>query len=187
MTTRWTAPLIAFVFFAATTAVAIAFIVPTAQSILRAYAETVAAHEQLEQRYRSILARGQAQRELAARERTISALRARIPTDRDALAFVRSIETIAAAHGLEVRIAIDWAAMGTTSANRRLTETPMTIELRGPYPALVAALRDLERRPLPIAAASITVSGDAPIAGPQSGAGSRAQLVVQARALWRTP
>lgn len=185
MAKRWTAPLIALVFFAATTAVAVVFIVPTVQSILRVSAETDAAHGQLERRYQSALARSQAQRELATRERAISALRARIPTERDALTFVRSIEDIAAARGLEVRIAIDWTA-AETSTERRIAETPMTIEFRGPFPALLAALRDAERRSLPVAAQHITVSGDTPTDASRS-AGSRAQLVVQTRTLWRTP
>jgi Tfp pilus assembly protein PilO len=183
MATRWIAPLIAFVFFAATIAVAASFIVPTAQAILRVSAETNAAHEQLERRYRSGLARGQAQRELAARERAISALRERIPADRDALAFVRSIEGIAAARGLEVRNAIDRTAV-EAAMERRIAEMPMTIEFRGPFPALVAALRDTERRSLPIAPQSITVSGDTPTDGLRSAA-SRAQSVVQTRTLWR--
>ena len=180
---RWTSPAITVTFFAAIAAVTVVLVAPTFRSIVRLNAETAAAHEQLERRYRSDLARGRAQRELAALAQTVSTLRDRIPTDDDALAFVRSIEDIAAARQLEVRIAVDWSAVDATDG-RRVTGTPITVEFSGPYPSLVAAFRDIERLPLPLAAIRLTISvgtTDDTLAPTPT-----AKLVLQSRTPWRT-
>ncbi|MDO8599057.1 MAG: type 4a pilus biogenesis protein PilO [bacterium] len=176
--------LIPMTLFAAVAAVTLAFIVPAFQSIVRVHAETIAAHEQLERRYQTSLARSRAQRELVTLERTMTMLRDRIPTDRNALEFVRTIEGIAAARQLEVRIAIDWSTMETPN-ERPLAATPMTIELNGPYPALVAALRDVERLPFPPVASHLSISETAP-EGARGAPATRTRLIIQSRAHWRT-
>lgn len=182
---RWASLLITLACFAAIVAVTVAFVIPAFRSIIRLHTETVVEYEQLERRYQSSLARSRVQRELATLGQTVSALRNRIPDAPEALAFVRSIEDIAAVHHLEVRIAIDWSAMNEATAQRagRVTGTPITIEFDGQYPFLIAALRDLERLPLPLAAQTLTISNNA--ANSASAPATRAKLVVQSRALWR--
>lgn len=176
--------LIPVVLFAAVAAVLWVFIVPTFQSIVRVHAETIAAHEQLERRYQTGLARSRAQRELATLERTMTLLRDRIPTDRNALSFVQTIEGIAAARQLEVRIAIDWSTIAPPT-EQQLVATPMTIEFNGPYPALVAALRDVERLPFPPVASHLSISGNTPEGARRATAVTRAQLIIQSHARWR--
>lgn len=180
---RLIAPLIPFAFFVMTAAVAFWFIVPTFRSIIGTHAATIATHEQLERRYQRNITRSRALRELAPLEETIAALQERIPEERNALIFVRSIERLAATHRLEERIAIDWSK---TTAGRWIMDAPLMIELSGSYPNIIAALRDLERLPLPSVAERLVVSARAADGvSATAPTAARVQLVLQSRALWR--
>ena len=180
---RLISPLVTIAFFASIVAVIVLFVVPALQSIVDIHAETITEHTRLERRYQNSLARSRAQRELAVIEQTVSAIRDHVPLERDALTFVRSIEDIAANHRLETRIAIDRSALRPADGHHVVT-TPVTIEYSGPYPALIASLRDIERLPLPLAVAHLIISADS--SGTPAKTEPHTKLIISTRTIWRT-
>lgn len=178
---RLVAFLPAFLALIALLGVAAGLIVPTVRQIQATRAATLAEREQLEHRYQRGRDRSRAALALAEREQVLSALSKRIPPEREALAVVRSIEAIAARQHLEERIAIDWSA---ARRGNHITEVPTTIELSGAYPNLIAALRDLERMALPLAAERFDITTGTRVGFAQPGPRSRVQLLIHTSTLW---
>jgi Tfp pilus assembly protein PilO len=157
--------------------------IPTVRRIQGIRTAALAEREQLERRYQLGRDRSRAAIALAERELVLTALSNRIPYERDALATIRSIETIAQRRGLEERIAIDWI---TAREGNRILDVPTTIELSGSYPNLVAALRDLERMPLPIAIERFDITSGQRAGFGQPAQKVRVQLIIRTSTLWST-
>lgn len=157
-------------------------ILPTFRRIQVTRTAAFTEREQLEYRYQRSRARSRAALELATREQELETLIRRVPHEGEALAVIRSIETIATRNQLEERIAIDWS---TARTERRIVDVPTTIELSGSYPNLVAALRDLERLPLPPAIERFDITSGAPPGFGQPAPQARVQLVIHTRTLWQ--
>lgn len=162
--------------------VAVGLIVPAVRQIQVIRAATLAEREQLEHRYQRGRNRSRAALALAEREQVLASLSKRIPPEREALAVVRSIEAIATRQHLEERIAIDWS---TARKENHIVEVPTTIELSGAYPNLIAALRDLERMPLPIAVEWFDVTSGARVGFGPPAQKTRVQLIIRTSTLWQ--
>ncbi|MBI4449726.1 hypothetical protein HY634_01590 [Candidatus Uhrbacteria bacterium] len=179
---RFEAPIAIILSLAAASVLTMGVIVPTFRIVVSFHRATVAEHEQLEHRYRRSIERGRAVQEFSQMEQELAMLRGRVPLERDALTFVRALEAIASRHLLEERIAIDWNAV--TRDDRRLMRIPTTMELTGTYPNLIAALRDIERMPLPPAFDRLSFTTSASNGFTPSASRGRVQLVVRAETLW---
>ncbi|MBI4434353.1 type 4a pilus biogenesis protein PilO [Candidatus Uhrbacteria bacterium] len=178
---RLTTFLPALLALAAMVGIVVGLILPTFRRIQVTRAATVAEREQLERRYQLGRTRSRAALELAERELVLESLIRRIPHEETALAVVRSIEAIAATHQLEERIAIDWS---TARTGGHTVDVPTTIELSGSYPNLVAALRDLERLPIPSAIEQFDLTTGASPGFGQPAPRARVQLVIHTSTLW---
>lgn len=180
---RFETPLVIIGSLAAVVALAIGVIDPTLRAIVSFQRATVAEHEQLERRYQRSIERGRAVRDLGQMEQELATLRNRVPNEHDALTFVRALEDIAQRHHVEERIAIDWHTVPRD--DRRFVHVPTTMEFSGTYQNLIAALRDMERMPLPPAFDHLSFTTSTPGGFASRVGRGRVQLVVRADTLWK--
>lgn len=165
-------------------ALVLGIIVPTVRTIVAFHDATVAEYASLEHRYRAGRILTRVLRDYTLIRDDVANMRSTIPQERDVLGVVRGIETIAAAHRLEESVAIERNA--TTSLGASIARVPMTLELAGRYPDILAALRDLERLPAPPIAETITLTATGGGSSDPHAPATRVQLVARGALLWRT-
>lgn len=170
--------------FAITTiAIIVGIIQPTIRTIVAIRRATIAEYETLERRYRQGRNINLVLKEFTAARPQLTELEQMIPNERTVLTFIQHIERAAAAHGVQETAMLDRDALKAIGGD--LQRMPIIIDLLGPYPNVIAALRDIERLPLilPITDVAFTVESgnlDAP------GAHPRVRLHISGATPWRT-
>lgn len=178
-----TTSIITLTFAITTIAIIIGIIQPTIQTIVAIRRATIAEYETLERRYRQGRNINLVLKEFTAARPQLTKIEQMIPDERTVLTFIQHIERAAATHGVQETATLDRDALKAIGGN--LQRMPIIIDLLGPYPSVIATLRDIERLPLilPITDVSFTVESgnlDAP------GAHPRVRLHIGGATPWRT-